>query len=1125
MKPITAICFLLVGASLVLLGRQSPNSEKITSAQVCAAIVLLIATATLCEWITGQSLGIDHWLFAESLARVGDSGRMAALTAFNFILVCVAVLGLEWKTKSGQRPALYLPIPGLISCYLVSASFLYGAHPPADSGMAFSSAALLFLIHLKVFTSREVEGPLSLTRGRSAGSKVAGGLVPLAAALPVVVGWLRLQGEKSGWYGLEFGLALFTTFNVTISVGLIWLAGLGLNRYERNRQQLEDERAELWSVLDESQNQILIYDDQTLKVIYANSGAQKMLGLDAGQLSAQTFEQLKPGFALESLAELRANPGHRLVTSYSQPGASQQEFPCEVQLQFVQHPGRAYFLEVSADVSSRSLAQQAAREHQQDFRTLAESIPKLVWTCRPDGSYDYLSPQWHQYSGVPVESLLEGGWMQLLADEDRSKYLHDWHVASEQRQIFLTTVRLRSREGEWRWFQCSAQPVLNDGGEATRWVGSNTDVQDIEQSRLQLEVANHDLEQRVQERTGLLVESNRRLAGLANQLQEAQRIANLGSWSLEIDSGKVTWSPELYRIVGRDAAEEAPNYHSQSEMFTPDSWKSLTEAVQAALQEGKPYELELEILRPDGRPCWAVARGAPVQGEGGSAARLVGTLQDVTDMKVISLELERLGERARLATSSAGIGIWDWNVSDDRLSWDDTMLQLYGLTREEFSGSAQDWSNSLHPDDQEEANLLLGCALRGEAVFETSFRILRQGQVRHLSAAAVVHFDSLGKACRAVGVNWDITDKREAEASLRQSEGLLRDFIRYTPAAIAMLDEQMRYLEASEQWIRDYKLEGQEILGRSHYEVFPDIPQRWKDIHQRVLLGAVEQCSEDPFPRADGGVEWLQWEARPWRKGDDSIGGLIFFTQVITSRKEMETKILAQKSELERSNRELEQFAYIASHDLQEPLRAVAGCGQILQRRYQDKLEGPGVELIGHIVEGAKRMETLILDLLTYSRVSSRGAEMLAIDLNEPMHKALRLLDGSLRAAGGVCRVEDLPCVRGDEVQLQQLFQNLVANAIKYRSSRPLEIEICCRRDESCWEFSVGDNGIGIEEQYFERIFVLFQRLHTRKDYPGTGIGLALCAKIVERHGGTIWVRSVHGEGSKFFFTLPAGVE
>jgi light-regulated signal transduction histidine kinase (bacteriophytochrome) len=179
--------------------------------------------------------------------------------------------------------------------------------------------------------------------------------------------------------------------------------------------------------------------------------------------------------------------------------------------------------------------------------------------------------------------------------------------------------------------------------------------------------------------------------------------------------------------------------------------------------------------------------------------------------------------------------------------------------------------------------------------------------------------------------------------------------------------------------------------------------------------------------------------------------------------------------------------------------------------------------LIGHMVEGAARMQALILDLLAFSRVGARGHELVAVDSAQALERALKQLAGAMHESHAQVEVSSLPRVKADADQLAQLFQNLMGNAIKYRGSEPVKIAIEAQSSGSAWEFSVRDNGIGIEPQYFDKIFVLFQRLHTREEYPGTGIGLAICKKIVERHGGRIWVESTPGQGSAFHFTLPGG--
>ena len=241
----------------------------------------------------------------------------------------------------------------------------------------------------------------------------------------------------------------------------------------------------------------------------------------------------------------------------------------------------------------------------------------------------------------------------------------------------------------------------------------------------------------------------------------------------------------------------------------------------------------------------------------------------------------------------------------------------------------------------------------------------------------------------------------------------------------------------------------------------------------------------------------------------------------ITARKQAEIALAEKIRDLARSNAELEQFAYVASHDLQEPLRMVASYVQLLARRYQGKLDADADDFIGYAVDGASRMQVLINDLLAYSRVERKGRPFEPVDCEQVISYVLTDLEASIEQTQATITSDALPVVSGDIGQLTQVFENLLTNSIKFHGDAPPRIHISAQRDGAWWRFSVRDNGIGIEPQYWERIFLIFERLHDRASYPGTGIGLAITKKIIERHGGQIEVRSEYGTGTEFLFTLP----
>jgi light-regulated signal transduction histidine kinase (bacteriophytochrome) len=258
----------------------------------------------------------------------------------------------------------------------------------------------------------------------------------------------------------------------------------------------------------------------------------------------------------------------------------------------------------------------------------------------------------------------------------------------------------------------------------------------------------------------------------------------------------------------------------------------------------------------------------------------------------------------------------------------------------------------------------------------------------------------------------------------------------------------------------------------------------------------------------------------------EEAGGRIVVAGVfvdVTERRRVEGRLQLYADELAQSNAELQHFAYVASHDLQEPLRMVRSFTEMLGKRYADKLDDDAHEFIGFAMEGAERMQRLINDLLSYSRVGSRGGDRAPTDANLIVERAMSNLAALIAETGAVVITADLPVVDCEASQVVRVFQNLMANAMKFRGADSPEIHVSARVDEKETVFSIRDNGIGIPDDCFDRIFVIFQRLHSRAEYDGTGIGLAICRKVIERHRGRIWVESRVGEGTTFHFTLPNG--
>jgi PAS domain S-box-containing protein len=463
--------------------------------------------------------------------------------------------------------------------------------------------------------------------------------------------------------------------------------------------------------------------------------------------------------------------------------------------------------------------------------------------------------------------------------------------------------------------------------------------------------------------------------------------------------------------------------------------------------------------------------------------------------------------RFRRLIDSNIMGVVTANAQGAIVQANDAFLKMMGYSREEMESGQLCWVHhplhiELHPVQQAWAPPV---AL--DAATPSEEELVRKDGTRFPVLAGFARLEEGGAF---VAFLLDISQRKRAETERDQFFTLSLDLL-----CIADVDGYFRRLNPAFERTLGYRQA--ELMEKPflHF-VHPDDLADTERVLRQLEEGEKTMGFENRYICKDGSVRWFLWAAAP------GPNRLVYATaRDITERKHAEEELRRTASDLARSNAELEQFAYLASHDLQEPLRAVAGCAQILERKYHEQLNSQGAELIRFIVEGASRMKALITDLLAYSRVGRSGKEMRMFQSEASFVAALANLRSSIEEKSARITHTHLPEVYGDALLLTQLFQNLLGNALKFCTDRVPEVHVSAIHQASEWLFSVRDNGIGIDPQYFDRIFGVFQRLHTRREFEGTGIGLAVCKKIVECHGGKISVESAPGQGTTFHFTIP----
>ncbi len=734
-----------------------------------------------------------------------------------------------------------------------------------------------------------------------------------------------------------------------------------------------------------------------------------------------------------------------------------------------------------------------AAEERLRFRDVIEHMPDHVLLIDRDGRIAYVNEALARDLGIPAEQLVghtpeERGFTAPEFDPLRRAFRR----VLEAGEPIAGDVTATTPTG-LRTYSYTVTPLSGLDGGVTSVMLTSRDVTSLVEAR----------------------------TSLAESEEKYRNLVELAPDAILIDQDEtiVFANPAAVAMVGAERREDLVG-RPILDLVHPDGRERVIWNIAADLRGDESPITTVEIRRSDGMSVTVQGRGARITFGGNPAIQVV--LRDVTEEKRAELALRESEERLRLAKACAGIGNWEWRLSSPAEAGSCEHVRIFDPGQDMVS--IDDWRTEVLPDDLERVETERDAALARREPFELEFRYdTGQGTTGWMRVLGGGVYDEAGRLVRVLGVNMDITEQKRAEEALREREQTLQGIFRAAPVGIGMVSHRT-ITQANDMLCRMTGFARDELVGQDARMLYLD-DATYADVGREKYaqiyadgVGAVET----QWRTKNGSVRDILLSSSPVdlaRPHDDVV-----FSALDTTRlRESERVLGTYMDDLQRSNEELQRFAYVASHDLQEPLRSIISFTQLLERRYRGKLDTDADDFIGFIIEGGNRMQRLIEDLLRLSRIETKAKPLVPTNAAEVVADALRLMETSIREAGATIEVGDLPEVMADAAQLAQVFTNLVGNALKYRRPDvPPEIRISAERTGAFWRFAVQDNGIGIEAEYFDRIFVIFQRLHTRDAYQGTGIGLAVVRKIVERHGGRTGVESTPGEGSTFYFTLPA---
>lgn len=727
-------------------------------------------------------------------------------------------------------------------------------------------------------------------------------------------------------------------------------------------------------------------------------------------------------------------------------------------------------------------------ESEKRYRRIIDTAQEGIWLINEYDYTNFVNKKMCEIIGYSPEELMGEKIYHFMNDESRKNSLEQ----IERRRQGISEIHdstFITKNGKHVWVNISTNPVFDEEGKYKGALAMITDITERKQAELQLK------------------ESNDRFINVTKATFDA-------IWEYDLITESIYWGEGFQTIFGYNRQELKTDISSCTDYIHPEDVDRVVKGIYELIDgTGTGWVDEFRYRKADQTYAYVIDKGFVIRDEQGKVIKMVGAMQDITKKR----ELENLLDKA---SKLARIGNWEVNLIKGTLYWSDITKEIH----EAEPGFLPDLPTAINFFKEGTSRDLITQkvedAIEKGFSFDVELQIITaKGNEKWVRAIGESESAS-GKCVRIYGGFQDIDVRKRAELAVNEALNEKNTILESIGDAFFAVDKNWTVTYWNKQAEKVMGKPKNEILDHNLWQVYSDSidSESYKNYHL-VVENNRSIHFEDYYPTLN---KWYAISAYP------SGNGLsVYFKDVTESKlseirlKELNENIQIHAKELAVSNAELEQFAYVASHDLQEPLRMVTSFLTLLEKKYGHIIDDKGKKYIGFAVDGAKRMRQIILDLLEFSRVGKTEDKLEDIDLNELVREIQILFRKQIGEKSAVIGVGELPVLKTYKAPVRQVFQNLVSNALKYtREYTSSQIQITARELKTHWQFTVSDNGIGIGEEYFDKIFILFQRLHNKDEFSGTGMGLALTKKIIENLGGKIWVESKEGKGSTFYFTL-----